>query len=117
VGGGAIMAPFLMAFFGLPIYTITRATLLGACLTSIAGVVFYTIIAPFYAYTDLAIKPGWMLGALFGAGGFVGMYCGPRLQKYMPARIIKMTPSFVIILLACRYIINIFSLFPQHILW
>jgi uncharacterized membrane protein YfcA len=108
VGGGAIMAPFLMAFFDLPIYTITGATLLGACLTSIAGVVFYTIIAPFYAYTGLAIKPDWMLGALFGAGGFVGMYCGARLQKYMPARIIKMTLSFVIILLACRYIINIF---------
>lgn len=108
IGGGAIIAPFLMAIFGLPVYTIAGAALLGTLLTSIAGVVFYTIIAPMYAHTGLAIAPDWMLGALFGAGGFLGMYCGARVQKYVPAKIIKLILGLIIVLLALRYISNIF---------
>ncbi len=108
IGGGAIIAPFLVTFFGLPIYTIAGAALLGTFLTSVAGVAFYTIIAPFFAHTGLAIAPDWMLGALFGAGGFVGMYCGARLQKYMPATIIKIILAVVITLLGLKYISGIF---------
>ena len=108
IGGGSIIAPFLMAIFGLPVYTIAGAALLGTFLTSIAGVIFYTIIAPMYAHTGLAIAPDWMLGALFGAGGFLGMYCGARVQKYMPAKIIKLILGIVIFFLALRYISNIF---------
>lgn len=108
IGGGSIIAPFLVTFFGLPIYTIAGAALLGTFLTSIAGVVFYTIIAPFYAHTGLAIAPDWMLGALFGAGGFAGMYCGARVQKYMPAGVIKLILGLIITLLAVKYIITIF---------
>jgi len=106
IGGGAIIAPFLMAIFGLPVYTIAGAALLGTFLTSIAGVGFYTIIASIYADTGLAIAPDWMLGVLFGAGGFFGMYCGARLQKYFPARTIKLMMRLAILFLALKYIIN-----------
>jgi len=106
IGGGAIIAPFLMAIFGLPVYTIAGAALLGTFLTSIAGVAFYAIIAPIYADTGLAIAPDWMLGALFGAGGFFGMYCGARLQKYFPARAIKLILGIAILFLSLKYIIN-----------
>jgi uncharacterized membrane protein YfcA len=37
IGGGAIIAPFLVAIFGLPIYTIAGAALLGTLLTSVAN--------------------------------------------------------------------------------
>jgi hypothetical protein len=79
---------------------------LGTFLTSIAGVAFYTIIAPIYSDTGLAIAPDWMLGALFGAGGFFGMYCGARVQKYFPARAIKLILGLAILFLAMKYIIN-----------
>ena len=108
IGGGAIIAPFLIAIFDLPVYTIAGAALLGTFLTSIAGVAFYTLIAPFYAHTGLSIAPDWMLGALFGAGGFLGMYSGARVQKYMPAKTIKLILGLVIVSLSVRYIINIF---------
>lgn len=108
IGGGAIIAPFLIAIFDLPVYTIAGAALLGTFLTSIAGVAFYTLIAPFYAHTGLSIAPDWMLGALFGAGGFLGMYCGARVQKYVPAKTIKLILGLVIVFLSVRYIINIF---------
>jgi hypothetical protein len=108
IGGGAIIAPFLVAFFGLPVYTIAGATLMATFITSIAGVVFYAGIAPLFAYTGLSIMPDWTLGALFGAGGFLGIYCGAWLQKYIPAKIIKIILILMITFIAIRYIINIF---------
>ena len=104
IGGGAIIAPFLVAFFGLPVYTIAGATLMATFVTSIAGVVFYAGIAPLFAYTGLSIAPDWTLGALFGAGGFLGIYCGARLQKYLPAKIIKTILILTMTFIAIRYI-------------
>lgn len=109
IGGGAIIAPFLMAIFGLPVYTIAGAALLGTFLTSIAGVIFYTVIAPMYADTGLAIAPDMKLGALFGVGGFLGMYCGARLQKYFPGTAIKLLLGLFILILSLRYISNLFG--------
>ncbi|MFC1820016.1 sulfite exporter TauE/SafE family protein [Thermodesulfobacteriota bacterium] len=106
IGGGAIIAPFLIAIFGLPVYTIAGAALLGTFLTSIIGVIFYTVIAPIYEYTGLSIVPDWKLGVLFGIGGFLGVYCGARLQKYFPARVIKLLLGLIILSLSVRYIIN-----------
>jgi uncharacterized membrane protein YfcA len=107
IGGGAIIAPFLITIFRLPVYTIAGAALLGTFLTSIVGVIFYTLVAPIYAYTGLAIAPDWKLGVIFGAGGFFGMYCGARLQRYFPAKTIKLILGVVILFLSVRYIINI----------
>jgi len=82
--------------------------LLATFVTSIAGVVFYTGVAPFFAYTGLAIAPDWTLGALFGLGGSLGIYCGARLQKYLPAKSIKIILTLAIMLIAIRYMSVIF---------
>ena len=108
IGGGSIIAPSLITLFNLPVYTISGATLLGTFLTSIMGVIFYTMIAHIYVRTGFAIDPDWRLGILFGIGGFLGMYCGARLQKYFPAKTIKLILGIVILFLSLRYIINIF---------
>lgn len=108
IGGGAIIAPFLVTFFNLPVYTIAGAALLATFVTSVAGVVFYTGVAPFFAYTGLAIAPDWTLGALFGLGGSLGIYCGARLQKYLPAKSIKIILTLAIMLIAIRYMSVIF---------
>lgn len=102
VGGGAIMAPFLISFFGLPVYTAAGATLMATFVTSVAGVAFYQALAPFYP--GLAVRPDWALGFLFGLGGIAGMYCGAILQKHVPARTIKMILAAVILVPAIGYI-------------
>lgn len=89
IGGGAIIAPFIVAFFGLPIHTIAGATLMGTCVTSIGGVILYQFLGPQIASTGMSVTPDWLLGLLFGIGGFVGMYFGASAQKYVPAAIIK----------------------------
>jgi uncharacterized membrane protein YfcA len=101
IGGGAIIAPFCVAVFRLPVYTVAGAALMGTFLTSIAGVFFYTVVP---VRADLATAPDWQLGLLFGIGGLVGMYCGARLQKFIPQRFIKLLLGLLILFLAVRYL-------------
>jgi uncharacterized protein len=95
IGGGAIIAPFLVSVFGLPVYTVAGAALAGSFITSVAGVAFYSAIAPFYP--QLAVAPDWPLGLLFGTGGAAGMYLGARMQKRVPARAIKWMLAAVVL--------------------
>src|SRR4030065_2113023 len=46
IGGGAIIAPFCVAVFHLPVFTIAVAALMGTLITSVAGGIFYSIIPP-----------------------------------------------------------------------
>jgi len=106
IGGGAIIAPFCVAVFGLPVYTVAGAALMGTFLTSIAGVFFYSVIP---AGPGVSTSPDWVLGLLFGAGGGLGMYCGARLQKFVPQKIIKLMLGVIIVSLAGRYILQYFT--------
>jgi uncharacterized membrane protein YfcA len=107
IGGGAIIAPFLVTFFGLPVYTVAGAALMGTFVTSLAGVLFYQILAPFFP--DMSIAPDWLLGVMFGIGGMVGMYLGARCQKFVPAKAIKWMLSGIIIFTALKYVASFFG--------
>ncbi|GFM38234.1 sulfite exporter TauE/SafE family protein [Desulfovibrio psychrotolerans] len=106
IGGGAIIAPFLVTFFGLPVHAIAGACLLGTFMTSIAGVAFYQALAPFYP--GMSVAPDWLLGILFGLGGLAGMYFGARCQKHVPARAIKWMLAGVILFTAGKYAADFF---------
>ena len=105
IGGGAIIAPFCVAVFHLPVYTVAGAALMGTFLTSILGVIFYSVIP---AKTGLVTSPDWLLGFLFGAGGFVGIYLGARFQKFVPQKAIKLLLGTIIVFLALKYISQFF---------
>ncbi len=107
IGGGSIIAPFFVTFFGLPVYTIAGAALMGTFITSVAGVIFYLAIAPFYP--NLSVAPDWLLGILFGLGGMAGMYLGARCQKFVPARAIKWMLAGILTLTAVKYIAAFFG--------
>jgi uncharacterized membrane protein YfcA len=106
IGGGAIIAPFCVAVFQLPVYTVAGAALMGTFLTSIAGVAFYSLMP---AAGGMSTSPDWALGLLFGIGGALGMYCGARLQKFVPQGIIKGILGLLIVSLAARYIVQFFE--------
>jgi len=111
IGGGSIIAPFFVSFFKLPIYTVSGAALMGTFVTSVAGVLFYQILA--FVYPNMSIAPDLTLGLLFGAGGFAGMYCGARAQKYVPAKYIKTILLICILLTAIKYILAFFPFFDR----
>jgi uncharacterized membrane protein YfcA len=105
IGGGSIIAPFCVAVFHLPVYTIAGAALMGTFITSVAGALFFSIIP---AAHGVSAMPDWPLGILFGIGGFVGMYLGARFQKFVPQKVIKLMLGIVIVFLAARYIVQYF---------
>ena len=105
IGGGSIIAPFCVTFFELPVYTVAGAALLSTFLTSIAGVFFYSVMP---ASAGISTSPDWSLGIFFGLGGFVGMYCGARLQKFVPQKLIKTMLCLILVFLAVSYIASFF---------
>jgi len=107
IGGGSIIAPFFITFFGLPVYIVAGAALMGTFVTSVAGVAFYQAIAPFYSH--LSVAPDWLLGILFGVGGMAGMYLGARCQKFVPAKAIKWMLAGIMVLTATKYILEFFG--------
>jgi len=107
IGGGAIIAPFFVSFFHLPVYTVAGAALMGTFITSVAGVAFYQGMAPFYP--NMSVAPDWFLGILFGLGGMCGMYLGACCQKFIPAKAIKWMLSGTVIFTAAKYMLNYFQ--------
>ncbi len=105
IGGGAIIAPFLVSIINLPVYVVSGATLMGTFITSISGLLFYTLVP---LKGGITAPPDWLLGILFGSGGLAGMYTGARLQRYMPERTIKVILTIVILLVAGKYILQFF---------
>jgi uncharacterized membrane protein YfcA len=105
IGGGSIIAPFLVTVFGLPVYTVAGATLIGTFVTSAAGVVFYELLATTDLGAQMPIAPDWLLGLTLGVGGLAGTYVGAKLQRHVPERLIRAVLGTLVTLLALRYIL------------
>jgi len=105
IGGGAIMAPFLVTVLHLPVHAIAGAVLLANFVVSLAGVTIYSLV-PFYQ--GVPAPPDWLLGTLFGVGGILGMNCGARFQRKVSAKAIKLILVVIVGLVASRYIVQYF---------
>ncbi|NOX20107.1 MAG: sulfite exporter TauE/SafE family protein [Nitrospirae bacterium] len=105
IGGGSIIAPILVSIFDIPVYVVSGAVLLGTFMTSVSGLVFYSLIT----LNGTTAPPDWALGILFGIGGLFGMYFGARAQRYFNERTIKLILAFVILLVSLRYILQFFK--------
>ena len=77
---------------------------MGTFITSVAGVSFYTAIAPLYPH--LSVAPDWLLGVLFGLGGMAGMYLGARCQKHVSGKRIKWMLVVILLFTSAKYIIE-----------
>lgn len=103
MGGGSLVAPFLVTVLGLPVHLVAGAALAGTMTTSLVAVAGFQVLAPYFPH--LAVSPDWALGALFGLGGLAGIYCGARLQKFVPARLIKGLLALIVVATAVRYLV------------
>lgn len=105
IGGGAIIAPFFVTIYKLPIHTVAGASLMGTFFTSAIGVAFFQFLATSSIAASQQIAPDYKLGLLFGAGGVVGIYLGARMQRFFPARIIKTILAAALLFTAGKYIL------------
>jgi uncharacterized membrane protein YfcA len=104
IGGGAIIAPFIVSVMHLPVYTIAGASLFGTFITSIVGVGFFEYLSYLPMSQGTAVRPDWLLGSLFGIGGLAGTFVGARLQKYLPELWIRLLLGVLVTGVAINYI-------------
>lgn len=100
IGGGAILAPYLVSILHLPVHAVAGATLASTFGASLCGVFFYTLGPGSGPHT----RPDWLLGALFGLGGLFGAYFGARVQRRVPERPIKWGLFLATLLVAAKYL-------------
>lgn len=108
IGGGAILAPILVTVVRLPVYTVSGAALCATFLNSTLGVLFYALFGPAFSANGVSIRPDWQLGLLFGIGGAIGIYAGARIQRFLPAPLIKAVLALLMLFISARYVIGYF---------
>ena len=108
IGGGAIIAPFLVTIFGLPVHSVAGAALCGTFISSVAGVLIYLFLAPAVFAGGHEARPDLLLGLMLGVGGMIGVYTGTRLQRYLPAPVIKTILAALMLFVSIKYIVGFF---------
>ena len=107
VSGGSIIAPVLAGVFLLPVRRVAPAALVATLITSVSGVVSFEILS-FTSASSAADRPDWLLGLLFGIGGFAGSFTGARISRALPERGLRLLLGALAITLAGFYVAPLF---------
>jgi hypothetical protein len=100
IGGGSILAPVLIGS-GRPPSEVAPAALASTFVTSVAGVVTFTILS---MHEHGSVAPDWPTGIALGAGGLAGAYLGARLQSRLPDVVIRRAVGVLVALVGARYL-------------
>lgn len=103
IGGGSLVAPYLVGMAGYLVHRIAGATLAATWITSVTGVVCFTVAAALWS-TGAPIAPNWWLGLGFGVGGFAGATLGAGLQRRLPERPVRALLGTIVAVLGVIYV-------------
>jgi uncharacterized protein len=101
IGGGSIIAPILIST-GRPAADVAPAALASTLVTSVAGVVTFTILS---AQTHGSVAPNWPTGVALGVGGLLGSYLGARLQSRLPESLIRRLLGVLEVAIGIRFLL------------
>jgi uncharacterized protein len=101
IGGGSILAPILIGD-GRPPAQVAPAALASTFVTSVAGVVTFTLLAVNH---HGSIAPDWPTGIALGAGGLAGGYAGARMQRRLPDTAIRRALGVIVVAIGVRYLL------------
>ncbi len=100
IGGGSILAPVLIASGREP-SEVAPAALASTFVTSVAGVVTFTLLS---LYHRGAVAPDWPTGIALGIGGLAGAYTGARIQSRLPDALIRRLVGIAVLAIGSRYL-------------
>ena len=100
IGGGSILAPVLIGTGRRP-SEVAPAALASTFVTSVAGVVTFTILS---IHEPGSVAPDWPVGVALGVGGLAGAYTGARLQSHLPDALIRRLVGILVIAIGARYL-------------
>jgi uncharacterized membrane protein YfcA len=100
IGGGSILAPILIGSGRRPA-EVAPAALASTFVTSVAGVITFTILS---VHQHGSVAPDWPTGIALGAGGLAGAYTGARIQSRMPDVLIRRLVGILVVAIGARYL-------------
>jgi uncharacterized protein len=100
IGGGSILAPVLVGTGRRPA-EVAPAALAATFVTSVVGVITFTILA---THQHVPVAPDWPTGLALGAGGLAGAYTGARIQSRLPDLLIRRVMGVLAIAIGARYL-------------
>jgi uncharacterized membrane protein YfcA len=80
---------------------VAPAALASTFVTSVAGVVTFTILS---LRGPGSVAPDWPTGTALGVGGLAGAYVGARIQSRMPELLIRRLVGVLVIAIGARYL-------------
>jgi uncharacterized membrane protein YfcA len=101
IGGGSILAPILIGSGRSPA-EVAPAALASTFVTSIAGVVTFTVLS---IHQHAHIAPDWPTGIALGIGGLAGAYTGARVQSRLPDLLIRRVMGVLVLAIGIRYLL------------
>lgn len=104
IGGGSIIAPYLVTIAGMSVYRVAGAALLATFITSVTGVIVFQTIA--WITHSPGVGPNWVLGLLFGIGGLVGSSIGSRIQHRLPEAGVRAVLAALLAALGISYLVQ-----------
>ena len=100
IGGGSILAPILIGTGRRP-SQVAPAALASTFVTSVAGVITFTILS---IHQHGLVAPDWPTGIALGVGGLAGAYTGARIQSRLPDALIRHLVGILVIAIGARYL-------------
>jgi uncharacterized membrane protein YfcA len=100
VGGGVILAPMLIGSGRRPA-EVAPATLASTLVTSVAGVLTFTILS---LHHPGSVAPDWPTGIALGIGGLAGGYTGARIQSRLPDAAIRRLVGVLVVAIGIFYL-------------
>ena len=100
IGGGSILAPILIGSGRRPA-EVAPAALASTFVTSVAGVITFTILS---IHQHGSVAPDWPTGIALGVGGLAGAYTGARIQSRIPDVLIRRLVGILVVAIGARYL-------------
>jgi uncharacterized membrane protein YfcA len=100
IGGGSILAPILIGSGRRPA-EVAPAALASTFVTSVAGVITFTILS---IHQQGSVAPDWPTGVALGVGGLAGAYTGARIQSRLPDVLIRRLVGILVVAIGARYL-------------
>jgi hypothetical protein len=113
VGGGFMLVPIMVSFYGLPMYVLVAGTIPFVIVLSITGLISYTVTLPLL--TGVSTSPDWSFGLFVATGAIFGAWLGSKTQKYIPEKYLKNMLGAITGLVGILYVANYFWSFPFKI--
>ena len=110
VGGGFMLVPILVTFFGLPMYVLVAATIPFVIVLSLTGLFSYAVIVPWL--TGSMAAPDWSFGLFVACGAIFGAWLASKTQRFIPEMFLKPMLGAVTAIVGILYMINYFWQLP-----